>query len=103
MVYGRSSEVEIMSYGEEKENTPSAVIGGLLFATQVINLALNINEDIADPPEVVERAASIIAHWKVKSPNLKPQEVMDSANALLKEYKDQRPREQGDWGSVEWA
>ena len=57
MVYGDSSEVQKLVWGNVKSSTPANVASALQVATTKINSVLNLQEDMASVPERIKTIA----------------------------------------------
>ena len=102
--YGNTDEMEKLAWGGTKTATPAVVTTIQNTITDLINLILNRNEDFTTVPTAISSIANLTGSDILRNlgrrTELSQVQIWDQLVVLVKNYMDQAPQDQSNWGNV---
>lgn len=102
--YGNTDEMEKLAWGGTKTATPAVVTTIQNTITDLINLILNRNEDFSTVPTAISSIANLTGSDILRNlgrrTELSQVQIWDQLVVLVKNYMDQAPQDQSNWGNV---
>ncbi len=105
MVYGDTSEVQKLVWGNVKASTPANVTSALQVATTRINSVLNLQTDMSTVPERIKTIAELLAAGLIQEARTgRESTFVLQAMEILNAVRDQQvPGQEGNWGNVRFV
>ena len=105
MVYGNTSEVQKLVWGNVKASTPANVSTSLQVATTRINSVLNLTSDLTTVPDRIDTIAELYAAGLIQQARTgRESQFVRQAEEMLEAVKDQMiPSQEGNWGNVRFV